>query len=88
MPSTRGGLFVFTPHWLLIKNVIFINMTDQNISDRSRVAALLFASFLGLAGAHRFYVGKTGTAIAQLLLRFTRYYLPDWFDRGGWWCSS
>ncbi|HZR40225.1 MAG TPA: TM2 domain-containing protein [Ktedonobacteraceae bacterium] len=32
--------------------------------------ALLLCAFLGPFGAHRFYVGKTGTAIAILLLTF------------------
>ena len=37
------------------------------ISSKSRLAATLFAFFLGAFGAHRFYLGKTGTAIAMLL---------------------
>jgi hypothetical protein len=36
-------------------------------SDRSRGVALALASLLGPFGAHRFYVGKTGTGIAMLL---------------------
>ncbi len=39
-----------------------------NISPKSRLAATLLAWFLGIFGAHRFYVGKTGTAIVMLLL--------------------
>jgi TM2 domain-containing membrane protein YozV/predicted RNA-binding Zn-ribbon protein involved in translation (DUF1610 family) len=39
-----------------------------DISPKSRVAATLFAWFLGIFGAHRFYVGKTGTAVAMLVL--------------------
>ena len=38
------------------------------ISPKSRLATSLFAWFLGWAGAHRFYIGKTGTAIAMLVL--------------------
>jgi hypothetical protein len=36
-------------------------------SDKSRVVALVLAALLGVFGAHRFYVGKTGTAILMLL---------------------
>lgn len=36
-------------------------------SDKSFVAALLLALFLGVFGAHRFYVGKVGTGILHLL---------------------
>ena len=36
-------------------------------SPRSRTTAMLLAGFLGPFGAHRFYVGKTGTAVLQLV---------------------
>jgi TM2 domain-containing membrane protein YozV len=39
-----------------------------DISPKSRIAATLFAWFLGIFGAHRFYVGKTGTAVTMLVL--------------------
>jgi TM2 domain-containing membrane protein YozV len=39
-----------------------------DISPKSRVAATLFAWFLGIFGAHRFYVGQTGTAVTMLVL--------------------
>lgn len=38
------------------------------MSEKSRLATLLFSMFLGGFGAHRFYVGKTGSAVAQLIL--------------------
>lgn len=41
---------------------------EADVSSKSRVAASLFAWFLGQFGAHRFYVGKTGTAAAMLIL--------------------
>jgi len=39
-----------------------------DISPKSRLATTLLALFLGEFGAHRFYVGKTGTAIVMLVL--------------------
>ena len=43
-------------------------MTDDELfaSPRSRTVAFVLAFFLGVFGAHRFYVGKTGTALLQL----------------------
>ena len=41
-------------------------MTDD-ISDKSRLVATLLCFFLGGFGAHRFYVGKTGTAILMIV---------------------
>lgn len=41
------------------------------MSKKSRSVAFLLSFFLGIFGAHRFYVGKGGTAVAQLLLTCT-----------------
>jgi len=38
------------------------------ISPKSRLATTLLAWYLGYFGAHRFYIGKTGTAIVMLVL--------------------
>ena len=39
-----------------------------DISPKSRIAVTLLAWFLGAFGAHRFYLGKTGTAVGMLVL--------------------
>jgi hypothetical protein len=40
--------------------------TAGDVSPKSRLAVTLLAWFLGGFGAHRFYLGKIGTAIAML----------------------
>ena len=38
-----------------------------NVSPKSKVAGILLCFFLGVLGVHRFYVGKIGTGVVQLL---------------------
>ena len=42
-------------------------MNQAAISPKSRLVALLLCFFLGYFGAHRFYVGKIGTAILMIV---------------------
>ena len=37
------------------------------VSDNKRLVALLLCLFLGVIGVHRFYVGKVGTGILQIV---------------------
>ena len=41
--------------------------TESGNSEKSFVATLLLCVLLGVSGVHRFYVGKVGTGIIQLL---------------------
>lgn len=40
-------------------------------SGPSAAVAYLLLIFLGMFGAHRFYLGRTGSAVAQLILTIT-----------------
>lgn len=44
-----------------------IYVSREQRSDRSRLVALLLCLFLGVFGAHRFYLGKFGTGLLYLL---------------------
>jgi hypothetical protein len=41
--------------------------TSQTVGQRSWVVALILCFFLGVIGVHRFYVGKVGTGILQIV---------------------
>ncbi|MDQ7908998.1 TM2 domain-containing protein [Phytohabitans sp. ZYX-F-186] len=41
--------------------------TTAVTAQKSWVVALVLCFFLGMLGAHRFYVGKVGTAILQIV---------------------
>ena len=43
-----------------------LKKSSQSESDSQWVVTLLLAFLLGVIGAHRFYVGKTGTGILML----------------------
>ena len=41
--------------------------TASNLSDKGFVPSILLCFFLGTLGVHRFYVGKVGTGLLQLV---------------------
>ena len=41
--------------------------SDTAVSDKDWLATFLLCWFLGIWGIHRFYVGRTGSAIAMIL---------------------
>ena len=43
----------------------------QVVSDRNKYVAALLAFFLGVLGVHRFYLGRTGSGVAMLILTLT-----------------
>lgn len=42
-------------------------MTAENSSDKKILPAFLMCFFLGCFGVHRFYVGKIGTGLLQIV---------------------
>ena len=42
-------------------------MSEGGVSEKGFVPTLLLCFFFGVLGVHRFYVGKIGTGILQLL---------------------
>lgn len=42
-------------------------LEKSTISEKSRLVAFLLCFFVGVFGVHRFYVGKIGSGVAQIL---------------------
>lgn len=69
-------------------------LIEQRITNDkpSMGTAYLLGIFLGLFGAHRFYLGRTGSGIAMLILTCTilglvitiPWHIIDWFLIAGW----
>jgi TM2 domain-containing membrane protein YozV len=43
------------------------HVPSEPVSSRNWLTAVLLSFFLGVVGAHRFYAGKTGTAILMIV---------------------
>ncbi|MEL7562100.1 NINE protein [Dehalogenimonas sp. 4OHTPN] len=63
MGGICGGLLIHSIYAGEVESAI----TAITVSDKSRLAVSLFAFFLGVFGAHRWYLGKAGTALLMLL---------------------
>ncbi|MEO7752219.1 MAG: NINE protein [Terracoccus sp.] len=46
---------------------VALDPSGMPVSDKSRLAASLLCAFVGVLGIHRFYVGKVGTGVLQLV---------------------
>lgn len=44
-----------------------ITLNTERVSEKKRLVAFLLCHAVGFLGIHRFYVGKTGTGILQIL---------------------
>jgi hypothetical protein len=51
------------PHCLAVQT----SAGGSAVSEKLRLPALVLAALFGVFGAHRFYVGKTGSAVLQLI---------------------
>lgn len=49
------------------KDLVVLKGSSSGVGDKSKTTALLLCLFFGFLGFHRFYVGKVGTGILQLL---------------------
>ena len=49
----------------------FVNLNTVAPNGKSKLAAVLFAFFLGSFGFHKFYLGKIGMGVLYLLLCWT-----------------
>lgn len=61
-----GDLFCHACGWNARASLPAPVRAAVNPSDKSRLAALLLCVLLGWLGAHRFYVGRVGTAVLWL----------------------
>ena len=49
-------------------------------AQKSKIAAGLFGIFLGVFGVHNFYLGRTGPAVAQLLITILSFGILAWIS--------
>ena len=64
------------------ENIVSTNSDSTNY-NKSKIAAGLLGIFLGSLGVHNFYLGRTGRAVAQLLITILSCFLLS-FISGIW----
>ncbi|HOV13544.1 MAG TPA: TM2 domain-containing protein [Spirochaetota bacterium] len=52
----------------------------KEISPKSRLTTFLLCTFLGIFGAHRFYVGKSTSALAQIFFGWLTFFIWTFID--------
>jgi len=52
----------------------------SSVSDKNFTTALLLCVFLGVIGAHRFYVGKIGSGVAMILVGWLTLFIWQLVD--------
>lgn len=58
---------IIQPQVIINQQIVFPSEVTSTVSKKSKSVALLLCIFLGLLGAHRFYVGKIGSGFLYLL---------------------
>ena len=53
---------------------------NQEISKKSRLVCLLLCWLLGILGAHRFYAGRTVSAVLQILFGWATLFIWNLVD--------
>lgn len=67
MWTDQTGPVAAPPLTEVLATKVLVDEFGQPVSPSSRLAAMLLCLLLGWIGVHRFYVGKIGTGILQLL---------------------
>lgn len=51
-------------------------ITQSTVSDKGKIAAVLFCFFLGMLGIHRFYLARYASGIVMLIMFIGGIFIP------------